>query len=219
MVRGATPVAKSPYRLAPSEIEELWSQFIELQDKGFIGPSSSPWGAPFLRNVINSDGIHVYPSKIEAAKNWEAPRTPLEGEDQEVAFQTLEDKLCNAPILALLDRPEDFVLSIKGKILAAQNEVSEAVDTPTEMLRGLNEQVERRSDGTLYYLNRIFIPLKGDVRTLIMDEAYKSKYLAHPGADKMYYDLRDMYWWLGIKKDIALYASKCLTCSKIKAEH
>ncbi|GKE29569.1 reverse transcriptase domain-containing protein [Tanacetum coccineum] len=52
-----------------------------------------------------------------------------------------------------------------------------------------------------------------------MDEAYKSKYSIHPRADKMYYDLRDTYWWLGMKKDIALYVSKCLTCSKIKAKH
>ncbi|GJT98939.1 putative reverse transcriptase domain-containing protein [Tanacetum coccineum] len=46
---------------------------------------------------------------------------------------------------------------------------------------------------------------EGDVRTLIMDEAYKSKYYVHPGADKMYYDLRDRYWWPGMKKDIAVY--------------
>ncbi|GKF47998.1 putative reverse transcriptase domain-containing protein, partial [Tanacetum coccineum] len=63
------------------------------------------------------------------------------------------------------------------------------------------------------------VPLKGDVRTLIMDEAYKSKYYVHPGADKMYYDLRDRYWWPGMKKDIAVYVSRCLTCLKIKAEH
>ncbi|GJY37306.1 putative reverse transcriptase domain-containing protein [Tanacetum coccineum] len=52
-----------------------------------------------------------------------------------------------------------------------------------------------------------------------MDEAHKSKYSVHPGVDKMYYDLRDRYWWPGIKKDIALYVSKCLTCLKIKVEH
>nr|GEY51920.1 reverse transcriptase domain-containing protein [Tanacetum cinerariifolium] len=50
---------------------------------------------------------------------------------------------------------------------------------------------KQRSDGTLYYLYRIWVPLKGDVRTLIMDEAYKLKYSVHTGADKMYYDLRD----------------------------
>ncbi|GKE71513.1 putative reverse transcriptase domain-containing protein, partial [Tanacetum coccineum] len=54
---------------------------------------------------------------------------------------------------------------------------------------------------------------------MIMNEAHKSKYSMHPGADKMYYDLRDMYWWPGMKRDIATYVSKCLTCSKVKAEH
>ncbi|GJW67355.1 putative reverse transcriptase domain-containing protein [Tanacetum coccineum] len=195
------------------------------------------------------------------------------GYTQEVRGLTLKDKLCNAPILALPDGLEDFVvycyasnlglgcvlmqrgklisyasrqlkiheknytthelglgavvfalkilrhyfkenvvadalsrkerikpkrvrpmnmtiqLSIKDKILAAQNEASEAVNAPPEML------------------------------TLIMDEAHKSRYAVHPGADKMYYDLKDMYWWPGMKKDIALYVSKCLTCSKIKADH
>ncbi|GJW96097.1 reverse transcriptase domain-containing protein [Tanacetum coccineum] len=54
---------------------------------------------------------------------------------------------------------------------------------------------------------------------MIMDEAYVARYSIHSRADKMYYDLRDMYWWLGMKKDIATYVSKCLTCSKVKAEH
>ncbi|GKA76193.1 putative reverse transcriptase domain-containing protein, partial [Tanacetum coccineum] len=83
----------------------------------------------------------------------------------------------------------------------------------------LDERIEQRSDGTLYYLDRIWVPLKGEVRNLIMDEAQKSNYSIHLGADKMYYDLRDRYWWPGMKKDIAEYVSKCLTCLKVKAEH
>ncbi|GJS30510.1 putative reverse transcriptase domain-containing protein [Tanacetum coccineum] len=70
-----------------------------------------------------------------------------------------------------------------------------------------------------YNLDRIWVPLKGDVRTLIMDEAHKSKYSVHPRADKMYYDLKDRYWWPGMKKDIVVYVSKCLTCLKVKDEH
>ncbi|GJV82916.1 putative reverse transcriptase domain-containing protein [Tanacetum coccineum] len=83
--------------------------------------------------------------------------------------------------------------SIKDKILATQKEA------PNEFVglqRGLDELIE---------LDQIWVPLKGDVRTLIMDEAHKSKYSVHLGADKMYYDLRDRYWWPGMKKDIAVY--------------
>ncbi|GJV64218.1 putative reverse transcriptase domain-containing protein [Tanacetum coccineum] len=233
-------------------------------------------------------------AKEQKLKDIVIVRNFSEGEEQERAFQTLKDKLCNAPVLALPDEPEDFVvycdasglglgcvlmqrgkviayasrrlkiheknytthdlelgvvvfafkiwrhylygtksviytdhkslhlifnqkelnmrqrrwielfsdydceirnhpgkanLSVKDKILETQNEASEAVDAPTELL------------------------------TLIMDKAHKSRYSVHPGADKIYYDLRDMYWWPRMKKDIALYVSKCLTCSKIKAEH
>ncbi|GJV53525.1 reverse transcriptase domain-containing protein [Tanacetum coccineum] len=87
------------------------------------------------------------------------------------------------------------------------------------MQKGLDKMIEQRSDGTLYYLDRIWVPLKGEIRTLIMDEAHKSKYFVHPGADKMYYDLRDMYWLPRMKKDIAEYVSKCLTCLKVKVGH
>ncbi|GJS57222.1 putative reverse transcriptase domain-containing protein [Tanacetum coccineum] len=92
--------------------------------------------------------------------------------------------------------------SIKDRILAAQKE---AVDEFAGLHKGLDEMIEQRSDGTLYYLDRIWVPLKGELRTLIMDEAHKSKYSLHLGADKMYYELRDRYWWPGIKKDTAEY--------------
>ncbi|GKD57774.1 putative reverse transcriptase domain-containing protein, partial [Tanacetum coccineum] len=65
----------------------------------------------------------------------------------------------------------------------------------------------------------IWVPLKGDVRTLIMDEAHKLKYYVYPGADRMYYDLRDRYWWSGMKKELVVYVSKCLTSLKVKAKH
>ncbi|GJS05832.1 putative reverse transcriptase domain-containing protein [Tanacetum coccineum] len=52
-----------------------------------------------------------------------------------------------------------------------------------------------------------------------MDEAHKSKYSVHLGADKMYYDLRDRYWWHGMKKDIAEYVKKCLTCLKMHEDY
>ncbi|GKF78801.1 putative reverse transcriptase domain-containing protein, partial [Tanacetum coccineum] len=85
----------------------------------------------------------------------------------------------------------------KEKLLAAQNEAIKEENTSAEMLCGLDQQMEKRGDG----------------------EAHAMRYSILLGADKMYYDLRDMYWWLGMKRDIAKYVSKCLTCSKVKAEH
>ncbi|GKD14706.1 putative reverse transcriptase domain-containing protein [Tanacetum coccineum] len=75
----------------------------------------------FLGHVIDSSGIHVDPAKIEAVKNWASPTTPSEIRqflEQEEAFQLLKQKLCAAPILALPEGSEDFVVycdaTIKG---------------------------------------------------------------------------------------------------------
>nr|GEW31723.1 putative reverse transcriptase domain-containing protein [Tanacetum cinerariifolium] len=81
------------------------------------------------------------------------------------------------------------------------------------------EKLEPRADGTLCLNNRSWVSYFGDLRTLIMYESHKSKYSIHPGSDKMYQDLKQLYWWPNIKANIATYVSKCLTYSKVKAEH
>ncbi|GJX82734.1 putative reverse transcriptase domain-containing protein [Tanacetum coccineum] len=213
----------------------------------------------FLGNVINSDGIHVDPSKIEAVKNWESPKSPIEvrsflglaeyyqpGVRADAKGQVVFDlkiwrhylyriksviytdhkslqHIFNQKELNIRQRHwielfSDYDCEIRYHP-AAQNEASEVVDAPAEMLRGLDKQMEHKSDGALYYMDQIWVSLMGDVRTLIMDDAHKSRYLVHPRTNKMYYDLRDMYWWLGMKKDIAMYVRKCLTYLKVKAEH
>ncbi|GJY01114.1 putative reverse transcriptase domain-containing protein [Tanacetum coccineum] len=108
---------------------------------------------------------------------------------------------------------------IRETIQAAQSEALKQENVLMENLHGLDQQMEKKEGESLYFMDRIWVPLIGDVRTMIMDEAHKSKYSVHPGADKMYYDLRDTYWWPRMKRDIATYVSKCLTCSKVKAEH
>ncbi|GJV04644.1 putative reverse transcriptase domain-containing protein [Tanacetum coccineum] len=81
------------------------------------------------------------------------------------------------------------------------------------------EKLEPRADGTLCLNGRSWLPCYGDLRTVIMHESHKSKYSIHPGSDKMYQDMKKLYWWPNMKADIATYVRKCLTCAKVKAEH
>ncbi|GJS18037.1 putative reverse transcriptase domain-containing protein [Tanacetum coccineum] len=287
LIPRATPVAKSLYRLAPSEMQELSEQLQELQDKGFIQPSHSLWGAPILF-VKKKDGSlrmcidyrelnkltvkNHYPlsridilfdqlqgaryfSKIDLRSGYhqlrvhedDIPKTafrtlyghlrlclldkfvilfindiliysktkedhevhlklvlellkkeklyakfskcefwlrevhflghviakPLTsltqknkkyewGVEQEEAFQTLKDNLCNAPILSLPDRIEDFTEACKEE------------NAPAERLHRLDQQIERKEDKSLYFMDYICVPLVGGVRTIFMDEAHKT---------------------------------------------
>ncbi|GKE62369.1 reverse transcriptase domain-containing protein, partial [Tanacetum coccineum] len=108
---------------------------------------------------------------------------------------------------------------MRERIQVAQSEALKQENVLMENLHGLEQQMEKKEGESLYFMDRIWVPLVGGMRAVVMDEAHKSKYFVHLGADKMYYDLRDMYWWPGMKRDIATYVSKCLTCSKVKAEH
>nr|GEY56149.1 putative reverse transcriptase domain-containing protein [Tanacetum cinerariifolium] len=115
----AAHVTRTPYRLASSEMKELLDQLKELSDKGFIRPSSSPWGAPMLF-VKKKDGSFQGFSLIAKplTKLTQKNKKYEWGEDEEEAFQMLKQKLCSAPILALPEGSEDFVVycdtSIKG---------------------------------------------------------------------------------------------------------
>ncbi|GKA50239.1 putative reverse transcriptase domain-containing protein [Tanacetum coccineum] len=223
------------------------------------------------------------------------------GEKAEAAFQLLKQKLCSAPILALPEGSENFVVycnaSHKGlgailmqreKVIAyasrqlkrhylygtkcvvfidhkslqnildqkelnmrqrhwlellsdydceiqyhpgKTNVVADALNLSAhikskkgvvlhnEDLRGMINKLEPRADRTLCLNNRSWIPCLGDLRALIMHESHKSKYSIHPGSDKMYQDLKKLYWWPNMKAEIATYVSKCLTCAKVKIEY
>ncbi|GKF14935.1 putative reverse transcriptase domain-containing protein, partial [Tanacetum coccineum] len=80
------------------------------------------------------------------------------------------------------------------------------------------EKLEPRADGTLCLNGRSWLPCYGDLRIVIMHESHKLKYSIHLGSDKMYQDMKKIYWWPNMKADIATYVSKCLTCAKVKAE-
>ena len=74
-------------------------------------------------------------------------------------------------------------------------------------------------DGMLMFGTRMCIPTVDNIRREILDEAHNAPYAMHPGTTKMYQTLRQHYWWSGMKKDIAKFVSRCLTCQQVKAEH
>uniref|UniRef100_A0A0V0GZ67 Putative ovule protein n=1 Tax=Solanum chacoense TaxID=4108 RepID=A0A0V0GZ67_SOLCH len=64
-------------------------------------------------------------------------------------------------------------------------------------------------DEVLRFQGRLCVPNIDNIRERIMTEAHSSKYSIHPGSTKMYHDLREVYWWSGMKRDIAEFVSKC----------
>ncbi|GJY54307.1 putative reverse transcriptase domain-containing protein [Tanacetum coccineum] len=86
-------------------------------------------------------------------------------------------------------------------------------------LHGMINKLEPRADETLCLNNRSWILCFGDLRALIMHESHKSKYSIHPGSDKMYQDMKKLYWWPNMKAEIATYVNTCLTCAKVKIEY
>ncbi|GKC40378.1 putative reverse transcriptase domain-containing protein [Tanacetum coccineum] len=350
LVPGVTPMARTPYRLAPLEMQELSAQLQELSDKGFIRPSSLLWGAlnQYPLSRINDlfdqlQGSSVY-SKIELRNKVEheghlkqileilkkeelyakfskcnfwlskaqflghvIDREGIHDEKEEVAFQTLKQKLCSAPILALPEGSENFVvyrdasnkglgavlmqkerviayascqlkiheknymthdlelrvdvdtllvrhkllsdydceiryhlgkakvmadalsrkerikplrvralvmtigLNLPVEILKDQIEARKEENYGTEDLCGIIKKLESCTDGVLCLNGRSWIPCRGNLKELIMHESHKSKYLIHPGSDKMYQDLKNLYWWPNMKAEIATYKWENIT--------
>ncbi|GKC90426.1 putative reverse transcriptase domain-containing protein [Tanacetum coccineum] len=122
-------------------------------------------------------------------------------------------------------------LDLPKQILNAQIEARKLENIKNEDVGGMlvenaknqkairTEKLEPHADGTLCLNGRSWLPCYGDLRTVIMHESHKSKYSIHSGSDKMYQDMKKLYWWPNMKANIDTYVSKCLTCAKVKAEY
>ncbi|GJS87224.1 putative reverse transcriptase domain-containing protein [Tanacetum coccineum] len=116
-------------------------------------------------------------------------------------------------------------LNLPKQTMEAQIEAQEPENIKNEDVGGMirkdipKEKLEPHADGTLCLNGRSWLPCYSDLRIVIMHESHKSKYSIHLGSDKMYQDMKKLYWCPNMKADIATYVSKCLTCAKVKAEH
>jgi hypothetical protein len=73
--------------------------------------------------------------------------------------------------------------------------------------------------GTVWFRKRICVPDVYDLREKILQEAHDSAYSIHPGSTKMYQDLKERYWWYGMKRDVAAHVALCDVCQRVKAKH
>nr|GEX79442.1 reverse transcriptase domain-containing protein [Tanacetum cinerariifolium] len=202
----------------------------------------------FLGHMIDSQGIHVDPAKIESIKDWASPKTAteirqflglagyyrrfIEGfskiarpmtklTQKKVKFEWVTNKknLFKFGRGANAKGKEAQTEAMKPENLKSEDVGGMLIENSKDLEKPRKEKLEPHADGTLCLNNKSWFPCYGELKTLIMYESYKSKYSVHPGFDKMYQDMKLLYWWPNMKADIATYVSKCLTCLKVKAKH
>ncbi|GJY75135.1 putative reverse transcriptase domain-containing protein [Tanacetum coccineum] len=263
LVPGAAYVARAPYRLAPSEMQELSAQLtryghyelhvmpfgltnapaikeeheeylkliLELLKKEELYAKFSKCGfwlskVQFLGHVIDSEGVYVDPTKIESIKDWTSPRLhensnslvlwllPKERgvRSQDVETLFVRNKMYivftdHKSFQHILDQKELNMRHRRWLELLSDYDCEIGLNLPVQIL---NAQVEARKEENYE---------AEDLCAVIMHESHKLKYSIHPGSDKMYHDLKKLYWWPNMKSEIATYVSKCLTYANVKAEH
>ncbi|GJU82530.1 hypothetical protein Tco_1284895 [Tanacetum coccineum] len=196
LVPGVAPVAKVPYCLAPSEMQELSGKLQELLSKGLIRSSSSPWGTPILfvkkkdGSMLNAKGIHVDLAKVEAIKKWEIPRTHMEIRQ----FLGLESYYQSLGTNDLEVVGKLVQTSLISRILDALQEAIKEENLEVEALSGANHKLETWFDRVRYLNRRAWIPKVNNLRKVVIDEAHRSRYSIHPEVDKMYKDVKEYYW-------------------------
>nr|GEV02236.1 reverse transcriptase domain-containing protein [Tanacetum cinerariifolium] len=173
-----------------------------------------PGAAPVARSpyrlaphVIDNQEIHVLPRSKQLRIGHLLPHPQSICLKPESTNQTTPSSILNDPSPKItITNPE------------AQNEAMKKENIGAENLLGMEKAFEIRPNETRCIKNRSWLPLFGNLRDLIMHESHKSKYSIYPGSDKMYQDLKKLYWWPNKKAIIAEYVGKCLTCYRVKAE-
>ena len=109
--------------------------------------------------------------------------------------------------------------TLSGKIREAQKTDKEIAEIKERMSKGKAKGFHEDENETLLSEDRIYVPNDPEIRKLILQEAHVSPYSIHPGNTKMYLDLKESFWWTGMKKYITEYVVVCNVCQRVKAEH
>ncbi|GKD42538.1 putative reverse transcriptase domain-containing protein [Tanacetum coccineum] len=183
LIPGAAPVARAPYRLAPSEMKEFSEQLQEISNEGFIRPSSLPWGAPVLGD---SCGTKSKKESIKGLKQHSKTSTKIR------------------QFLGLAGYYQRFIEGF-SKIAKSMTKL-----TQKGIKFDWGEKEEKAFQVNKARSLQSWLPCYGNLRSVIMHESYKSKYYIHPSFEKMYQDMKKLNWWPNMKADIATYVRKCL---------
>ena len=134
---------------------------------------------------------------------------PLQKEIVKAGIEIVVGKLANLTVQS------DLLEEIKRKQILDENLVKQEALLQEEK----NGNFTMSEGQILRYKGRVCVPNDLEIKDRILKEAHTTPYSLHPGTTKMYQDLKSMYWWSGMKRDIAEYVAKCLVCQQVKAEH
>nr|XP_016442056.1 PREDICTED: uncharacterized protein LOC107767539 [Nicotiana tabacum] len=174
LVPGTQSISIPPYRMAPAELRELKVQLQELLDKA---------------NVVTDT---LSRKSMGSLARFTAEERPMVMDIQALANRVMRiDHTLPGRLLASLISQSSLV----GQVKARQYEDSHLAKFRDRVQNGGVKPFAIDSEGVLHRHGRLCIPMVGEVKQLILEEAHNSRYSIHPDATKMYQDLRELYWW------------------------
>ncbi|XP_074300766.1 uncharacterized protein LOC141632083 [Silene latifolia] len=221
---GAGPISKPPYRMGPKEMEELKKQLDELAEEGYIRPSVSPWGAPVLFVKKKDGSLRLCVDYRELNNVTIKNRYPLPRIDD------LFDQLSGAGVFSKIDLSARSRVRMLGELrnmgiyMIRRGETMGDMTIEPELYEEIRElqqedaRIQKWRNAFEVWTKVVCAGYRG-IKKKILTEAHATPYSVHPGGDKLYKDLKKTFWWPNMKKEVAEFVSRCLTCQRVKGEH
>jgi hypothetical protein len=168
--------------------------------------------------------VHYHPDKANVVVDAISRKAQCNYVAMDSKIATLCDELCKLNMEVVSPGTLDYISvepTLQEQIVLAQIG-DKGVQVIKEMLEQKVEKYKcfrRDSKGVLWFEDRLVVPKNPELRKKILDEAHLSMFSMHLGSNKMYHDLRSLYWWTRMKREIDKYVSECDTCQRIKASH